>query len=540
MPPTNVASGSVTSSERKNTSVRRFRLRIPAWLFVGFLVVFCAAACVIIAFLAIYFPIQSQGEDSLIEFTEAIATLTADKLQSRFEVFRSAGRLAQRVLAHTPAFLDLDNRPSSSAGDHLLPLDDTLRWFARTINPIDMTLVLFHGVVDGFIMKSYSSLDGYNFPKRPGIIAVSNLSSASLSSYVDTGYFSLDTFLPINATNPWYRNHSLTYNVSSRSFFPSIQKSNFKLTWTPIYVAFAQSTSAIGFGTTWGTYGGNVTTQRSTFSFHGNAGDIVELFKNISIGKTGAALLVDVSTRAFIGGNLIDPSIKMNTTTNRPRFVLLEELEDPRVGPVIDAAAVAGGGDRTNLLLSCTGTGLKRSQSCKKESSSRPNIIVISIGILTTACSAFVHSPKANALRCRAYSSASHQRTQHHSIWYHEAACRSSPPPPSHQPLLIDFDDATQKNSSMASLSAGGPSDDAMGKEELSSEFSPHSPQTPRAETREGKLAVTTNQREASTNKDKEAQNNRWTAKRVVVMTSSNNPLNKTFSGATLHTVLAT
>jgi class 3 adenylate cyclase len=325
--------------------------RFPAWLFIDLLIIFCAASCVIIAFLAIYFPVQTSAKASLMEFTNTVATLTGEKLQDRFDAFRTVGKLAQRVLAETPAFYNLD--------DPFPPLDDTLRWFARTIYPIDMTLVLFHGVVDGFVIKSYSSLDGYNFPKRPGMISVANVSSASLTSYVDIGYFSLDSFLPINTSHPWYRNSSITYNVSSRSFFPSIQNSATRLTWTPIYVSFAQSTSAIGFGSTWGSQGGEDVKKRSTFSFHGNAGDIVELFKTIAIGRSGAALLVDVSSKAFIGGNLIDPSIKTNATTNRPRFVLLDELADPRVRPVIAAAARLGGShtDTRNVLLTCEGAG---------------------------------------------------------------------------------------------------------------------------------------------------------------------------------------
>ncbi|CUG92149.1 adenylate cyclase, putative [Bodo saltans] len=353
--------------------------RIPIGLFISILVVLCSVACGIIAFLVIYFPADSLAEKALRDFTDAVATVTAEKVQRRFDIFRSVAEDAVRVLGRTHAYTKLDaNVNASLSYDGLgadvspLPLSDTLLWFARTLDATGLILVLYHSLVDGLIISPYSIFDAVHFARRPGLITVANTTIASRTSFVESGYFRLDDFHPENTTQPFVRNYFNRYVVEARPYTPVFQESGFALRWSPIYVGVLQRTSSIGLGASWGTAGGTNVSARSTFGFHGYTADVVAFFQTLTIGKTGAAILIDVASRAFVGGNIADDSTRfvtttmtnttsnISTTTTTPQLVLMEELQDSRVAPVVNAAGFDAINESTgalvygNRLLTCT------------------------------------------------------------------------------------------------------------------------------------------------------------------------------------------
>jgi hypothetical protein len=350
--------------------INRSTLRIPTTFFVAVIVFVCAVLCGTTAFLVIYLPVNSLAERTLTEFTEAVAAVTVEQVQRRFDVFRSQAELAQRILANTPAFTSLDADENENAD---VPVDDTLRWFARSLDKSSLILVLFRGVDDGLIAAPYNVFDPIHFPSVPGMIAISKLSQASWNSYIDNGYFFLDSFQPRNATAPFVRNTTNRFNIGMRPYAAVFQHTGLRLRWSSIYVGVqyqATKTSSIGLGASWGrsaiagggSSGEANVSARSTISFHGYTKDVVAFFKTLRIGKTGVAILIDVASRAFVGGNIDDDYIRFVSTVNAttgtesttPTLVLLEELQDPRVKHVIAAAAEHGGPNAShNLLLTC-------------------------------------------------------------------------------------------------------------------------------------------------------------------------------------------
>ncbi|CUG92148.1 adenylate cyclase, putative [Bodo saltans] len=340
-------------------------LRVPAAIFVGLIVFVSALCCGVIAFLPLYFPVNHLARETLIEFTDATADVTIDKVQRRFDVFRSQALLAQKILAETPAFVDLDSVNHDS--DALLPLQDTLLWFARSLDASSLFLIIYHGLKNGLIVSPYSIFDPVHFERKPGLITVANLSQASWTSYIVNAYYRLDTFQPLNITSPFTRNTSNRFNVAIRPYTPVFQQAGYTLRWSPIYIGVtyrATRTSSIGFGSSWGTSGGHQgnVSARNTVGIHGYTKDVVSFFKTLKIAKTGVAFLVDVASRAFVGGNIADESLRFeptivngsaSPTLTTPQLMLLEQLQDPRVVDVIHAASSSHNVSQ-NMLLTCT------------------------------------------------------------------------------------------------------------------------------------------------------------------------------------------
>ncbi|CUG92147.1 adenylate cyclase, putative, partial [Bodo saltans] len=257
-------------------------------------------------------------------------------------------------------YLALDNGFNNNSA---VPLETTLSWFARGLDTASLILVLYHGLENGLILSQYSPLDPVGLPFFPGEITVSNLSKASWTSFVDNGYFRLDNFKAANTTRPFVRNFTNRFVVGVRPYTTVFQHTGFRLKWSSIYIGVqyqATRTSSIGLGASWGTAGGSNISARSTFGFHGYTKDVVAFFSTITIGKTGVALLIDVATRAFVGGNIADQSIVFvqttvnGTTTTTPKIVLLENVMDPRVSGIIHSAALSSSNVSANLLLTCT------------------------------------------------------------------------------------------------------------------------------------------------------------------------------------------
>lgn len=287
----------------------------------------------------IMIPLQDTTAGFLHKFADETVLRTATFVDSRFARLRSMADLAERVTSQK----DIIGSPPDFA--------QALAWFGRDLYANNFHLLIFRGPYAGFTIAPVSPSDPYNYGRKEGYVVVANATNSATTSaapYMEFGYFSVATFQPLNATVPFTRNYTTRFNFTARPYGPLFMS---RKSWSNPYVGVLTRTSSIGIGGPWGASVGAPTD--STYSLHDYTEDVVAYLKGLQVSQTGVVLLIDVKSRAFVGGNVNDVSIK-NNINGTPQLVLLEGLQDPRASKVIAAAATPPSATvYTSALLTC-------------------------------------------------------------------------------------------------------------------------------------------------------------------------------------------
>ncbi|CUG86912.1 transmembrane protein, putative [Bodo saltans] len=332
--------GSLSSSQRGfSRGWNPCDRRVSISCLVAALIALTAIVCATAAFVSVFFLFQGHMGTMLHEFTQETVSDISFVVERHFSQYRSMQVLVDKVVHHADIVTTHVNVTAA------------LTWFARDLYNNNMHMLLVRGLYSGYVIGPYSVFDAVDFPKKENQIVVSVItnSTPSAGQFFDIGYFSLDNFSPINLSQPFTRKTNLaSFNITNRPYYPSIST---KIGWSPAYVTVLTKTSAISIGGPWGADVG--APSDSTYSLHDYTQDVVAYFQTLRISKTGVAMLVDVGTSAFVGGNIADGSVVFNVN-GTASLVRLDELQDWRVQPTIAAARPHNNNaSAPSVLLTC-------------------------------------------------------------------------------------------------------------------------------------------------------------------------------------------
>ncbi|CUG86913.1 protein kinase, putative [Bodo saltans] len=297
-------------------------------LILGFVAIFCAG----IGLTFILVPLQNNAEDFLHNFADATVLRTSTFVDARFQKQKAIAELAKRVTYQQDIL-----------GPNI-DLQSALTWFARDVYAYNFLVLLFRGPNAGFTIGTSSPSDPVHFPYKEGYVVVNNATNG-VSGYLDIGYFSIKTFKPLNETHPFTRNYNLRFNFSARPYAALFTA---REAWSNVYVGVLTRTSSIGIGGPWGP---SVGAPVGTYSVHDYTEETVAYLHGLEVSSSGVVMMIDVKSRAFVGGNIDDVSVAF-TANGTAQLVLLENLGDPRASLVIRAGAV-GFNFSSNALLTC-------------------------------------------------------------------------------------------------------------------------------------------------------------------------------------------
>jgi hypothetical protein len=218
-------------------------------------------------------------------------------------------------------------------------------WAAPFTYRKGLAAILFRSDGFGFAVSPESTIE--NGDSSEGYIYVTNTTNPG--TYLESGFFSLYTYAPANATTPWTRVFAST-TLAMLPYAAEIMSPNrtHTLQWTKLTVRNTSRTpsSVLSFG---GPLPSPLLTGDQYLAVNDRGEYLADYFSTVNVSATGAVLLVERDSGVFVGGNINDATARI--VDGSQQLVPLNELQDPRVAAIVQAARVDGGSE--SVLLTC-------------------------------------------------------------------------------------------------------------------------------------------------------------------------------------------